>query len=180
MIVISFRGTASFENARTNLWLSRSDNVTDFEGTIAQDDKSEDKEVGGFLGCCPSFGIVNGSIHSGFQNSYISVQPFILDKVLTIMKEIKLGKETPLLYFVGHSLGGALATVCAYDLKSRLPDLKLALYTYGCPTVGDHVFARRFNDLVEHAYRIVCDRDIITTMPKFLMSTQALWKRSAH
>merc|ERR1712032_1628905 len=35
----------------------------------------------------------------------------------------------------GHSLGGAMATLCAVDLAVRYPDMKVSLYTYGSPRV---------------------------------------------
>merc|ERR1712032_1298063 len=35
--------------------------------------------------------------------------------------------------FSGHSLGGAMATLCAVDLAVRYPDMKVSLYTYGSP-----------------------------------------------
>eukprot|EP00475_Leptophrys_vorax_P002568 TRINITY_DN11446_c0_g1_i1.p1 TRINITY_DN11446_c0_g1~~TRINITY_DN11446_c0_g1_i1.p1 ORF type:complete len:382 (-),score=85.56 TRINITY_DN11446_c0_g1_i1:920-2065(-) len=133
IIVISFRGTASLENARTNLWFSRSDLVTDFGGrTLNMAEVHSDGIFESGMSCfrnackCLSgFGIVNGSIHSGFQNSYRSVQAFVLDHVLNLITNLEIQGQTPIIYLVGHSLGGALATICAYDLKCRLPELKL-------------------------------------------------------
>lgn len=46
------------------------------------------------------------------------------------------------LYVIGHSLGGAMATIAAVDLrvKLRLPDVRL--YTFGSPRVGNEIFSR--------------------------------------
>ena len=48
------------------------------------------------------------------------------------------------LYVAGHSMGGALATLCAIDLKFAfgLPDVRV--YTYGSPRVGNDIFASFF------------------------------------
>jgi len=54
-------------------------------------------------------------------------------------------------YVTGHSLGGALATLCALDLKRfwsarpDLPPVPLKCYTVGSPFVGNAEFADYFN-----------------------------------
>ncbi len=51
----------------------------------------------------------------------------------------------------GHSLGGALATLAAHQMRTAALkhgfDRDLACYTFGAPRVGNHAFARDF-DLV--------------------------------
>ncbi len=42
----------------------------------------------------------------------------------------------------GHSLGGALATLAAYDITKGCSDVDVACYTYGAPRTGNHAFAR--------------------------------------
>ena len=63
----------------------------------------------------------------------------------------------------GHSLGAAMATICA----SRLHELgaDLVLYTFGSPRVGDNIWARQFDDI--EAYRIVNNNDIVCRVPPF-------------
>ena len=39
------------------------------------------------------------------------------------------------LLITGHSLGGAMANLCALDLAASDPDMKVSLYTYGSPRV---------------------------------------------
>jgi predicted lipase len=52
-------------------------------------------------------------------------------------------------YVTGHSLGGALATLCAYELCNRAPSKRahysVTMYTYGAPRVGNKTFADSFN-----------------------------------
>ena len=42
----------------------------------------------------------------------------------------------------GHSLGGALATLAAYDIQAAFGIRDLQVYTYGAPRTGNYAFAR--------------------------------------
>jgi len=42
---------------------------------------------------------------------------------------------------IGHSLGGALATLCAAELVTEYNLTAVRLYTFGCPRVGNRPFA---------------------------------------
>lgn len=51
----------------------------------------------------------------------------------------------------GHSLGGALATLAAYDIQGACDykdKLDLSCYTFGAPRTGNHAFAYDYNDKV--------------------------------
>lgn len=62
-------------------------------------------------------------------------------------------------YYTGHSLGGALATLAA---SLRPPT---AAYTFGAPRVGDADFA---STLVGCVYRVVNGRDVVPELPPSL------------
>lgn len=64
------------------------------------------------------------------------------------------------LWFTGHSLGAALATIAAYRL-GRLQ----SLYTYGSPRVGNAQFARAFSGMGISHHRVVHRHDIVTRVP---------------
>ena len=48
----------------------------------------------------------------------------------------------PLLCSAGHSLGGALAVLAAWDLAPLFPGASLKVYTVGAPRPGNHAFAK--------------------------------------
>ncbi|GBC61761.1 hypothetical protein DENIS_2723 [Desulfonema ishimotonii] len=89
-----------------------------------------------------------GMVHSGFRKEFYKVWPE-LDEILSDIR-------VPLFY-TGHSLGGALATLAA---SHRPP---LAVYTFGSPKVGDPVFAESLKEF--HIFRLANHRDIVPAVP---------------
>ena len=70
-------------------------------------------------------------------------------------------------YIVGHSLGGAFASLAVIDIrKSDLIDKNaISLYTYGCPRVGDSNLAKAISDSVSEIFRITHRRDVVPHLP---------------
>jgi predicted lipase len=96
-------------------------------------------------------------VHHGFISAYKSVREEVL----------KAAKETPhqRIICTGHSLGGALATLCALDVQYNLPDKKVSCYTYGSPKVGNADFAQSYNQRVPNTFRFVNSADTVPSMP---------------
>ena len=69
----------------------------------------------------------------------------------------------------GHSLGGALATFCALDLKLQHSETDLQLYTLGSPRVGNDGFFTFFHNWIGDSVRVVHAHDIVPSLPlKFM------------
>jgi len=70
-------------------------------------------------------------------------------------------------YFVGHSLGGAFATLAALDasLGHIIDKDRIHLYTYGCPRVGDFNFANAVVNNVGEIQRVTHHRDMVPHVP---------------
>jgi triacylglycerol lipase len=68
------------------------------------------------------------------------------------------------LWFTGHSLGGALATLAVAKMIERAQPVD-GLYTCGCPRWGDATFASNFNSDFDRAYRFIYNQDIVTRLP---------------
>ena len=71
------------------------------------------------------------------------------------------------IYVTGHSLGGALATIFAYDC-SDLNLGEVVMYNFGSPRVGTKKFAEEFAKKVNSSWRLSNTSDIIPTVPRFL------------
>jgi len=109
-------------------------------------------------------------VHSGFLFAYDSVRQTVVKLLDAITGTGDNGKWQVLV--TGHSLGGALATLCAYDLAKRQGPVKqaqsVAMYTYGAPRVGNVKFVEEFNALVPDSWRITNKNDIVPTVPRML------------
>ena len=103
------------------------------------------------------FGLVratHGSIHEGFRDALDRVWPAIVDTLAPLT-----GSRT--VWFSGHSLGAALATLAA----DRFPTTA-GVCTIGSPRVGDRGFAAAFDARFgARAVRYVNDADIVTHVP---------------
>ena len=96
------------------------------------------------------------SVHWGFLKQYRSIETHLA----SFMGDI----ET--IHITGHSLGGALATLCAMSLSHRYPDMFITLTTFGCPRVGCDDFAQQFTARSNiRARRFARPRDTVTTIP---------------
>ncbi|CAD5225834.1 unnamed protein product [Bursaphelenchus xylophilus] len=67
----------------------------------------------------------------------------------------------------GHSLGGAMASIAAFDLVTfaKVDAEKVKLVTFGQPRTGDREFAEVHDELIPHAYRITHARDVVPHVP---------------
>ncbi|MEP0923466.1 lipase family protein [Leptolyngbya sp. ST-U4] len=98
-------------------------------------------------------------MHSGFIAAYFSVRDRIHDYI---------NKSTvSSVVATGHSLGGALATLCAVDIQYNFSDkVTIEAYTYGAPKVGNDGFRDSYNRRVPDSYRIVNGMDLVPELPR--------------
>lgn len=94
-----------------------------------------------------------GSIHLGFKEALAEVS----DELSGIINELRTENPARTVWFTGHSLGAALATLAA----QRFGPAK-GLYTFGSPRVGDKIFAAQYD---VDTFRFVNGRDIVTRVP---------------
>ncbi|MBI5863225.1 MAG: lipase family protein [Planctomycetes bacterium] len=74
------------------------------------------------------------------------------------------------LWFTGHSLGAALATLATAKLRIEEDKPVAGLYTFGSPRVGDSEFSGRFDvDFRARTFRFVNNRDVVTRIPPRLL-----------
>ncbi|MEP0897770.1 MULTISPECIES: lipase family protein [Leptolyngbya] len=102
----------------------------------------------------------NAQMHSGFVAAYFAVRNQIHDYIKT--------SEVTNVVTTGHSLGGALATLCAVDLQYNFSaKITVESYTYGSPAVGNGGFRDSYNERVPNTYRIVHGMDLVPELPRW-------------
>lgn len=99
------------------------------------------------------------SIHKGYYKRYISIS----NKIHNYLKK----KEFNELYVCGHSLGGALASICCFDLviNNIIKNKKISCITFGSPRIGDTNFTKIYNKNNIQTYRIVLSGDPVPKLP---------------
>ena len=108
-------------------------------------------------------------VHRGFAEAYrmpqirLRIQSLILPGVRRVT-------------VCGHSLGAALAVLCAADVKKNYPTVSVEAYLFGCPRVGNRAFCREYDRAVSHTLRVENGNDIVTKLPLRIMGYRHVGK----
>ena len=156
-IIISFHGTQNAEDIKTDATFMQGDlNILGMhEGAYA---------------------------HSGFLQRYLSDRADMLEKLTKIIKQkhhvkaltklktlfTKNKTKQPLeIIITGHSMGGALATLAAFDIKHNVfPESQVTLVTFNSPRVFNSTAAQTFEQLLpDQAYRFWREYDPVSAVP---------------
>ena len=85
-----------------------------------------------------------------------------------IIQDIKSNPSYQII-FIGHSLGGAMATLLSYyyakELKEFISSNEPVLITFGQPRVGNINFSKNYMKLIHKVFRIVREEDLIPRIP---------------
>jgi triacylglycerol lipase len=104
------------------------------------------------------YGTNGAKIHKGFDIAARNLQQEFNERTIN-SKEKKV-------WCVGHSLGAAMVTIIAMNLFNE-PDLPTpeAIFTYGCPRVGNKKFAALLDNTGIPNHRFVNNGDIVARVP---------------
>ncbi|MPZ21124.1 MAG: hypothetical protein GEV06_24980 [Luteitalea sp.] len=109
----------------------------------------------------PDFGLV----HLGFEAVYGSVRN-------SIFNTLSAQPPTSRVTLVGHSLGGAMATLAAPDIMINLARQLVDVFTVGGPRVGKPNFRGSFNRIIRDCFRVTNQLDIVPHLP----TIATLWR----
>lgn len=101
-------------------------------------------------------------VHAGFLSAYKC------DSVRGRLHAL-MTREVTSVRVTGHSLGAAMAVLCAVDLQYNFPDRPCEVVLFGCPRVGNRAFARSYDRRVFNTYRVENGNDIVTKVPLAMM-----------
>ncbi|NJL12070.1 MAG: lipase family protein [Microscillaceae bacterium] len=100
-----------------------------------------------------------GKAHRGFVEALAVVWPTLLESL------VRFQTRGQSIWLTGHSLGGALAVLCADLLVSKQIPVQ-GVYTFGQPRVGDADFARVLGQRLSAQYfRVVNEGDYVSFVP---------------
>ncbi|XP_065874844.1 phospholipase A1-IIgamma-like [Euphorbia lathyris] len=160
-IVIAFRGTVQYAELGTGM---------NFPLVSAADLLGDDTDF-------------NPLVHQGWLSMYTSDDPLsqynktsvrsqIVEELKRLLDEYK--DEEISLTLTGHSLGGALSTLCAADIivnglnriENRTEKCPVTVFAFGCPRVGDKYFKDLFDRSKDvHVLRISNAPDGVPHIP---------------
>lgn len=113
----------------------------------------------------PSIYDNNSYIHGGYLECYNSIKDIIHD-ILQDLEKICIN-ENKYLVFTGHSLGGVLASLSAYEYAKRdyIKKDMVKCITFGSPGIGNSDFISLFKNTVPNNYRVTLSKDFVPQIP---------------
>jgi len=123
-------------------------------------------------------------VHAGFLSLWLSLRKDVRKKLRQVERAIDAhrvdraprgGVPSPSpsseleVILTGHSLGGALAVLCAYHLSrwfcwrgGKKP--RLVVYTFGQPSMGNRAFEEDYNRYVHHSFQVTNESDLVSAV----------------
>ena len=145
------------DGAQAYRFMNKDDIVIACRGT----EPSEFNDIKADLKAMPVMAETVGRVHRGFKAEVDELWPMIEEDLL---RKANVNKT---LWFCGHSLGAAMATImasrCYHNLDLNDP---IELYTYGSPRVGWKKYCNSLG-VVHHRWRN--NNDIVTKVPLWVM-----------
>lgn len=110
--------------------------------------------------------VVGDSVHEGFKTAYYVTRREIL-RVLSANLSQDPGARV---YFTGHSLGGALATLAALDLTPNLVDAgyqreNVVMYSFEAPRSISQALYETYHEVVPHSFAVALQEDVVPHVP---------------
>ena len=136
-VIVSFRGT---QVLKPGVEIPLAEAIRGVISDICADAKFKlvDSELG-------------GRVHRGFK---MALEEVWETQVRPHLDSLRKSNPNRKIWFTGHSLGAALATLAAKSYGKAQ-----GLYTFGSPMVGDEKFAESFH--VKNTYRFVNNNDVV-------------------
>jgi hypothetical protein len=110
-------------------------------------------------------------IHTGFNTIYSSFRDALINRIYNLLKV----NPNQTIVCSGHSLGGALATVCYADIFINNLTSNVTLYSFASPRVGNIDFVNIVNKK-GNSYRIVNTEDIVPILILPIMGRNIIYE----
>ncbi|XP_008784887.2 phospholipase A1-Igamma1, chloroplastic [Phoenix dactylifera] len=94
----------------------------------------------------------------------------VMEEIKRLVSFYREKGEQVSLTITGHSLGGALALLNAYEAASAVPDLPVSVISFGAPRVGNIAFGEKLKQMEVKTLRVVVKQDVVPKMPGILFN----------
>lgn len=103
-------------------------------------------------------------VHKGFYKIYMEFRSQLRNDIKSLLKKNKMNVKQ--ICFTGHSLGGALATICALDYTvNPIGEQPVAVYSFASPKIGTKTLVNFYNSKVKQSFRFFIKEDVVTDVP---------------
>lgn len=174
----NWMGYVAVSNEEESRRIGRRDIVVAWRGTVAptewftdlkakleefDDEKDNIKVQCGFLSIYKSKDEL-----TRYNKSSASEQ--VMEELKKLVNFYRENGEEVSLTLTGHSLGGALALLNAYEAAISIPNLFISVISFGAPRVGNLAFKEKLNELGVKTLRIVVKQDIVPKVPGIIVN----------
>lgn len=143
-------------DAQAFMFSSEKKMVLAFRGTMSRDDMLDAIDIRKSL-----FEETGAKIHHGFHQQFKSLEPILSEDIGEAFK-----RDIDEIYFVGHSMGGAVAAIAASFYALSKPDrVRIICHTFGNPHFADEVLSNTIQDKVDEHICVQAKDDIIPLIP---------------
>jgi hypothetical protein len=149
-IVVAFRGTDNMSNAVQDLSYAKTEfremaSTTLFETATAA--------------------IIGPRVHGGFNEVWGTLR----ERVMGSVQQLWIAEPSSQVTVTGHSLGGAVAVMCAYAISKRgleegFEHPSPTVYTFGMPRTGNDAFAQEYMKKLPNTFRVVNESDAVSRL----------------
>lgn len=104
-------------------------------------------------------------VHHGFYYAYhnTTLRPGVINGV---QRAKELFGDLKIIV-LGHSMGGAMASFCALDLRVHHNVGDVQVMTFGQPRIGNAVFASYYTQVVPNTIRVTHEHDMVPHLPPY-------------
>ncbi|KAM5587570.1 phospholipase A1-Igamma1, chloroplastic [Rosa sericea] len=156
--------------------IGRRDIAVAWRGTVAPSEWYEDLQRK-----LEPIGDLDAKVEHGFLGIYksksvktrynkLSASEQVMKEVTRLVEFYKSKGEEVSLTITGHSLGGALALLNAYEAAKSIPGLPISVISFGAPRVGNNAFRDELNQIGVKTLRVVVKQDVVPKMPGLVLN----------
>ncbi|GLJ49660.1 hypothetical protein SUGI_1053510 [Cryptomeria japonica] len=102
----------------------------------------------------------------------ISTRDLVVSEIKRLLQVYENEMDNLSITSTGHSLGAALATLSAYDIRKNLctDHILVTVFAFASPRVGNLGFAKRVKEIGVKVLRFVNKRDVVPRVPGLFMN----------